>query len=799
MASLRKFAVTIALVCASAAVSFGQVSVKNRVVQPVDSRQMVRLQGNVHHLTQVATDLGRVNGATRLKNVTLVFNQSASQKAALQALSAQQRDPASPNYHKWLTPEQYAERFGMTWADLGKVADWLKSQGFTVDGISRSRTQLSFSGSVAQVESAFQTEFHHYNVDGEVHLANRTEPSVPLALSGAVAGLWKLNDFRLKPRAVVNQVSPHFTQGTQTFLAPGDVATIYDITSLYNAGIDGSGHRIAVAGQTSISVSDINAFRSAAGLPVNPPVVFLLPGGTPALNTGDEVEANLDLEWSGAIAKNATIVYVYADQNQAQGGVIGAFQYVIDNDIAPVISISYGACEPTNGPSFITFLEGLMTSEADVQGQTVISSIGDSGATDCEPATANATVATTGLTVDVPGAIPEVTAVGGTRFTTDDNANPTFWASSNDSTTGKSAIKYIPETAWNDGFGSATGGGVSSVVAKPAFQMALTPPDGHRDVPDIALNASPQHDPYLVCDTSKLASCSGGFSGALLVGGTSAGAPVFAGMLTLINQATENAAGQASINPTLYSLAGTPATYASAFHDITTGNNKQTCQGGSTGCTSANSHVIAEQKHSGLPVSMAFFLVPLGAVVVSVKRRRWAAVLGMVLVAAAFSMQIACGGSSNNNNNNTNPPPNLSIGWSAGTGYDLVTGLGSVDLSNLANAWPGFTGSPAFNLDQAVVTPATTSTPGTFTITLTRTNSGFSGSVTLLAPATSGDAAGDPQASCSLNPTSVTLNSATPVTSTLTCNAAKSGTYSVLVTGQSGAISHSVNVPLIVP
>jgi len=760
---------------------------------------MMRLRGNVSPLTQRATDLGRLNPAMRLRQVTLVFDQSASQKSALKTLSEQQRNPASPNYHQWLTPEQYANRFGMSQADLDKVAAWLKSQGFTVDGASRSRTRLSFSGTVAQVESAFQTEFHQYKVDGEVHLANSTEPSVPSALGGIVAGLWKINDFRLKPRAVVRQVSPHFTLGTQTFLAPADVATIYGVDSLYNAGIDGAGHRIAVVGQTSISVGDINNFRSAAGLPVNPPVVFLLPGGTPTLNTDDEVEANLDLEWAGAIAKNATVIYIYGNQNQLQGGVIGAFEYAIDNNIAPVISISYGACEPANGLSFITFLEGLMSSEAQLQGQTVVSSIGDSGATDCEPATANASLATTGLTVDVPGAIPEVTAIGGTRFTTDDNANPAFWASTNNPSTGKSAIKYIPETTWNDGFTSATGGGVSSVVPKPAYQTALTPADGHRDVPDLALNASPDHDPYLVCDTSKNASCAGGFNGALLVGGTSAGAPVFAGMLTLINQATENAAGQGSINPTLYALAGSPSTYATAFHDITTGNNKQKCQGGSTGCTSSNSHVIAGEKRPGLPLNVAFFLIPLGAVVVSAGRRRWAAALAMVLVAAAFSVQIACGGGGSNNNPPPPPPPNLSIGWSAGTGYDLVTGLGSVDLTQLANAWPGFTSSPAFQLDQLQVTPPTTTTNGVFTITVTRTNSGFSGNVDFLAPATSGDASGHAQAACTLNPTSVTVNSGTPVPSTLTCSASRSGTYSVLVTGQSGAISHSVNVPLVVP
>ncbi len=657
MIGFGKFAVSSALLCASV-VSFGQV--KNRIIQPIDKTHMVRLRGNVHILTQKAADLGRVDGARQLKNVTLLFDQSASQKAELQALIKQQRDPQSPNYHKWLTPEQYAARFGMSQDDLDKVSGWLRSQGFSIDTISRSRTRISFSGSVAQMESVFQTEFHQFSIDGETHLANVAEPSVPAALSGSVIGFWKMNDFRWKPRAVVKRVDPRFNSGTDTFLAPADIATIYNVNPLYNAGIDGTGHTIAVVGQTSIKLTDVNAFRAAAGLPANPPVLFLVPGGSSVLNTGDEVEADLDVEWAGAIAKNATVVYVFTDQSQAQGGVIGAFEFAIDNDIAPVVSISYGACESLNGAEFITFLQGLMAT-AQLQGQTVTSAIGDSGATDCEPVTKNATSATTGLTVDVPGAIAEVTAVGGTTFTGDDNRNATFWSASNDPVTHGSALQYIPETTWNDGFTSSTGGGVSSIIAKPSFQTALTPADAHRDVPDVALTASPEHDPYLVCDATKGGgTCTTSFSKAILVGGTSAGAPVFASMLTLLNQATENSGGQGTINPTLYSLAGSASTYTSAFHDITTGNNKQACQTGSTGCTSSP------------------------------------------------------------------------IGFNAGVKYDLTTGLGSIDLDNLAHAWPGFATTPKYDLSSSPtsITVASAGTNSTSTLTV-HGNAGFTGSVAL--------------------------------------------------------------------
>ena len=715
MAGFSKIAIASALACASV-VSFGQV--KNRILQPIDKSQMVQLRGNVHVLTQKAADLGRLDGAKQLKNITLLFNQSASQKAELQALIEQQRDPQSPNYHKWLTPDQYGARFGMSQDDLDNVTNWLKSQGFTVNSVSRSRTRVSFSGTVAQVESAFQTEFHQYRIDGEMHLANATEPSVPSALSGAVMGFWKMNDFRWKPRAVAKNIRPRLTDGTtgETFLAPADVATIYNVNPLYAAGFDGSGQTIAVMGQTSIKLSDINAFRAASGLPSNPPVLFLVPGGSSVLNTSDEVEADLDVEWSGAIAKNATVVYVFTDQSQASGGVIGAFEFAIDNNIAPVVSISYGACEATNGDSFIKFLQGLMT-EAQTNGQTISSSIGDSGATDCEPATPTATVATTGLAVDVPGAMPEVTAVGGTRFTSDDNHNPAFWDSANDPLTNGSAKTYIPETTWNDGFGSATGGGVaaSARLTKPSFQTALTPADDKRDVPDVALNASSQHDPYLVCDATKGGgTCTTTFGKALLVGGTSAGAPVFASMVTLINQATENAAGQASINPTLYTLAGSPSTYIAAFHDVTTGNNKQACRVGSTGCTSSP------------------------------------------------------------------------IGFSAGTGYDLTTGLGSVNLDSLARAWPGFAITPKYGLSSSPtsITVTTKGTPVGSTLTV-QGNTGFTGTVSLvcavLTPAT--------DINCLLN------NSSNPVSVDLTATATSANVSLTVTTVATHTASLFPNFP----
>ena len=629
-----------------AAISPAQITApQDRILQPIDGRQMTALRGNVHPLARPEFDQGRLNPLTPLQGVTLSFKLSASQQADVDELMAEQQDPASPNYHKWLTPEQYAARFGMSQSDLDQVTTWLQAQGFTNIRISRGHTRVSFNGTVARVEAALNTEMHNYAVNGETHFANATEPSLPSAFADSVLGFRHLDNF--SPRSRARRIpAPRFTssQSGNHFLTPGDVATIYDIAPLYAAGIDGTGITIAVLGQTVINVNDINTFRSLSGLPVNPPVIRqALQGGSPTGNpttcTGDLDEASLDVEWSGGIAKGATILYDFAGVdsgltcNTRNFNVFDALFDVIDNNLAAVISISYGNCEANIGLSSSNILRQEIQNGV-LQGQTLSAASGDSGAADCENATA--TTATHGLAVDLPGSIPEVTSVGGTEFMGDNTtgADPPYWAAASGTDNISSALTYIPEMTWNDspvtGTGvtlstsiSATGGGVSTFYAKTdaPWQTALTPADGHRDVPDVSLPASPNHDGYLVCSQG---SCVNGFrlaSGNLNVfGGTSVSAQAFGGVLALINQATKSAIGLGNANQELYALGGT-----AAFHDITLGNNKVPCTSGSPNC----------------PTSGA-----------------------------------------------------LQIGFNAGTGYDLVTGLGSVDVNTLTHAWPGFNLTP---------------------------------------------------------------------------------------------------------
>jgi subtilase family serine protease len=690
--------------------------VRNRIKQNIGDTESVMISAR-HPLARAEFDQGRVEGSLRINHASMVFKLSPAQQADLVKLLAAQQDPQSPNYRKWLTPEQYAARFGMSDSDLTQVSSWLKSQGLTVDGFSRARTQVFFSGSASQVESAFHTQFNRYLVDGQMSVANAVEISVPEAIAGMVQGFRGFENFRPQPR--VHAVKPNFTshQTGNHFVAPGDFATIYNVP----AALDGTGQTIAVVGQTDINFSDIDAFRTAAGLPARTSANFqktLITPGVTGFNDGDEVEANLDLEWTNAVAKKATIVYVYTGANSTTKNVFDSLAFAIDNNLAPVISISYGNCE-AKLPGFVSILQQ-EAQQANSQGQTITAASGDSGAGDCEDAKASS--ATHGLAVDAPGSVPEVTAIGGTEFTGDAAgvvtgtapntiaAPTTFWSGTTTTDSLSSALRYIPETTWNDtaqsvaagGGLSATGGGKSTVFSKPSWQVgAGVPNDAVRDVPDVSLGASPNHDPFLICSQSFFAgvtpavnSCTAGFRASdgmslAAVGGTSVGAPAFAGIVALLNQKT-GSHGLGNINPTLYSLA---ASTTGVFNDILTGDNKVPCTQGSTGCPTA----------------------------------------------APFQ-----------------------FGFSAGPGYDMVTGLGSVDVTNLTNAWAGLTVTPDFTLFGYSATATAPGQQATSQIVV-ESLAGFSGTVDLTCQPSSTSA----QITCSISPTSVTVGG-TGATATMT-------------------------------
>ena len=541
---------------------------RDRLAGPIDGRSLVVVAGSVPAQAQPQFDRGAVNDSFTLGNITLVLRPSPAQQSALEQLLARQQDPSSPDYHVWLTPESYAGQFGASAADLAKLADWLTGEGFTVRYTARGRNFISFSGTAGQVYSAFHTEIHRYQVNGATHFANATNISLPAGIQSMVAGVLGLHDFH--PRAPRRVAVPSYTDaGGNNYLVPDDYATIYDLASLYQFGYSGAGQSIVIVGQSDIDPGDIATFRSTFGLaPAN---IEMIPTGIYPGFTEDEIEADLDLEWSGAVARQANLIYVFSEDADYSAFV------AIDSNMAPVISESFGLCEYQVASNRLNLYNyQVQAQEAAAMGITWLASSGDSGAAGCDY---DVTEATQGFGVNLPASVPEVTGVGGTEF---NEAGQSYWSATN-GPYGGSAISYIPETAWNDtlvsGGLAASGGGKSSVYTKPSWQTGTgVPADGARDVPDVALDASNAHDPYWVISEGQ----------DILVGGTSAAAPSFAGMVAVLNQylvqnQVQTSSGLGNINPKLYSMAAGNA--PGVFHDITTGSNIVPCAVGTLDCT----------------------------------------------------------------------------------------------------------------------------------------------------------------------------------------------------------------------
>lgn len=673
-------------------------------IPAVFSNAPAAIPNSVHPNVLKGTDLGPTPGETKL-GMSIRFNMTDAQSAALDQLLADQQDPTSPRYHQWLTPAQYAAQFGLSPSDIAKVSAWLASQGFTVTGVANGGSFITFDGTVAQAQAAFGTSIHNLSVNGETHFANVTNISLPDSFAGVVTAITGLHNFRFEPHL---RTSPQYTSSVSQnhFVAPGDIYTIYNVnpllTTYTGAGI-GMGANcksspsgtlcgdIAVTGQVDIYPADVQAFRSASGLgttnlpttvhegtPPGPPVCTSCTTGA---NQSDLSESSIDVEWSGAMAPAANILFV--------NGIdvfYNAMTQAIDQNLAPIVTTSYGACEAGWGTTELNTLNALFK-QANAQGQTVLAAAADAGATDCD----TGPTASEGLNADFPSTSPYVTSLGGTQFNDGTALGATQYWSANNGTTGGSALSYIPESVWNDqilfnSYGGG-GGGASAYFTKPAWQIGLTAADGSRDVPDLSIDASDGHEPFLYCvNVATGTSCGSGYrvstsnSGLEVAGGTSFDSQIFGGMLALIEQKIGSRIGNA--NPTLYAL-GSSATYYMAgattaslstvvFNDVTTGNNAMPCVTGSPNCGNGGT-----------------------------------------------------------------------AGYNAKTGYDLASGWGSPNLYNMANAWnvvkPLSTGSLGANLSvtSLAATPAsvTADTNGTTgataaTVTLTATVTGSAGTPT---------------------------------------------------------------------
>lgn len=695
----------------------------------IDESDRLALKDGLRPETAREADLGAVGSDVKLEKMVLLLRRSPATQAAFDQLAAEQQDPHSPRFHHWLTPEQVGQQFGAATADRAQIVSWLQGHGFQVDSVARGGLMILFSGTEGELEGAFKTSMHRFrNAAGEIHVANVQEPSIPAALAPAVAGIASLNNYPIRPMShlygsarlkrgatvdaqepenkwqvtrglpaafasngatKVDVVKPEFAANVGSYgfelVSPYDFATIYNVAPLWNAGIDGTGETIAVLAESDINPQDVASFRSTFGLPANPVNVIYV-GPNPG-NGPSEGEADLDAEWSGAVAKNATIdVVVAQDTLTSSGLVLGAYD-VIDNNLASVLSVSWGECEYGLGNAGNQIFSA-MWEQAAAQGITVTVASGDAGSAACDQGSAYA--ADLGLTVNGIASTPYNIAVGGTDLYGTYTNFANSWSTTNNPTTLASALGYISEIPWNNSCGSpeflaaavqagqvsdrnneqfcndfsffpnggavsgAGGGGVSACIESngltpqscsggypsPVWQTALTGAP-YRVLPDVSLFAGSGlwGTAYVYCqsDATPDGACTDASSTDLkylVAGGTSFGTPAFAGIMALVEQKTGSRQGNAA--PILYQLfhaqvtAGTAcdASVATAnsgctFQDISAGSNAEPCLSGSFNCYPQD----------------------------------------------------------------TNDNYGVLGGYTAYTGFDAATGLGSVNAANLANGW----------------------------------------------------------------------------------------------------------------
>ncbi len=701
-------------------------SARPLITAAIDEKALVTLAGNTRPEANARNDRGPVAPQLPMDHILLQLRRPPEEEQAVEKYIDEVENPGSPNYHHWLTPQEVGQRFGPAPQDVDTVTNWLQSHGFTVNRIYANRLVIDFSGNASQVQEAFHTQIHYFQVNGKMYVANASDPQIPAALAPAIVGVVSLNNFAPAPKP---RPQPAYTfpssncgiltgSGTCLSIVPADLATIYDFNPLFTASISGQGQTIVVVEESDVfSLSDWSTFRSTFGLSTAFPagsVSQIHPGGCtdPGVN-GADGEAILDAEWASAAAPSAAIELAACADTSATRGELLALQNLLNASGTPpaIVSNSYGVAEAIQGATLNAAINSLYQT-AVLAGVSVFVASGDSAAAYADQGPFRQgleSAASLGIAVNGAASTPYNVAVGGTDFGDSvSGTTSTYWSSSNGSNFG-SALSYIPEIPWNDscasgliaaylGFsstfgpsslcnagyllnitggsggpsGCATGapstpGVVSGTCAgykKPSWQSVLgNPSDGVRDVPDVAMFAADgvwDHG-YIVCysDTANGGSpCSGAPDTWSIFGGTSVAAPIMAAIQALANQHAKSRQGNP--NPIYYSLAA-----------------KEYGASGSSSCNSSLGNKVGK--------SCIFYDVTTG------------------------DMDVPCTGSQNCFDSSagfgvlSTSDSSFKPAYTATTGWDFATGIGTVNAYNLVMSFGSASPTP---------TPTPTATPG---------------------------------------------------------------------------------------
>src|SRR5882762_8880648 len=783
-----------------------------RITQSINEMDRVALTGNTHPEASLANDRGPVANNFPMDHMLLQLKRSPEQEKALQQFIDELHTKGSPNFHHWLSAQEFGERFGLAKPDLDAITAWLQSHGFRVNVVYPSGMLIDFSGTAALVRTALQTEIRYVDGKGEKHVGNISDPRIPAALAPVVVGVVSLHDFRPHAMHKMHQARPQFTfpdpsGGTAYALVPADLAKIYNLNPLFSAGISGQGQTIVLIEDTDVfNASDWTAFRSTLGLSGYTSASFaqVHPAspsgpnncGVPGAFAPDDAEAILDAEWASASAPSAAIeMAACANTGSSFGGLI-ALQNLINASTAPpsIMSISYGQCETVNGAAANVAYNSAYQ-QAVAEGVSVFVAAGDSGAAGCDNSVSEATH---GIAANAFASTPNNVAVGGTDFSdTYSGTNATYWNSSNTSAFG-SAISYIPEIPWNDScagalltayvgysptygstslcndpvygslFQTTVGGGggpsqcatgapsTSSVVSgtcqgwpKPSWQSVLgNPNDGVRDTPDVSLFAADGLWSHFYIFCWSDTAHGGAACGADPSAWSGAGGTSFASPIM--------AGIQALINQKAGGPQGNPA---HVYYQLAAAEYGSS---GSSSCNSNNGNAVAS--------NCIFYDVTLGDMDVDCVGPNCFLADGTVGVLSTSNSSFA-------------------PAYGTTTGWDFATGIGTVNAANLVNNWPSSTPQPSFSVSASP--PSLTffqGAAGSTTITVNPLN-GFSGNVNLTA---SGLPTGV-TASFGTNPAMTSSLMTLSATGTVAV-----GTYTITVTGVSGSLSSTATISLTV-
>jgi len=832
---------------ASAVAQTGAALKPSRIVEAIDDSKLIALRGNVHPGAISANDRGALAGETAMNRIVLLLQRSAEQEAALEQFMAEQKEPGSPNFHHWLTPEEFGQTYGISDQDLATVTGWLQSEGFTIDNVSKGRVTIEFSGTAAAVEQAFHTELHNYVVNGVAHIANSTDPQIPEALAPVVQGIASLHNFFPTHQHVLGQrvryntkthaitrittqaASKPVTQSTGLTAAsklnttapvpqltytntdgnliedvtPYDFATIYNVLPLWNAGINGSGVSIAISGIGDITLSDVAKFQSAFGLPSNVPTE-IHNGADPGENAMSAQENELDVEWSGAVAPQAKILLVVSGSTATTFGGQLSDSYIVDNKTANIMSASYGECELGLLSAGNATINAIWQQGA-AEGMSIMQSSGDQGSAGCSSqVTAPPYADNIGLAVNGMASSPYVTAVGGTDFYWQGSPS-TYWNSGNTAGTGASAKGYVTEEVWNS---TCSSGYITAYFGEASPEATCNDALNSSDYSNLVVIAAGSGGESN-CTTpsgTTIASCSGGYA-----------KPSWQ---TGIGVPTDGKRDLPDVS--LFAAGGLPDGLSGSAYLVCETFSGQTCDYGieediemqEIGGTSASSPAFAgimalvlqkTGEAQGL-ANVEFYKFAASENLTSCKSAS-VSVTGsnsciFYDVTLSTNAQVCYTGHPDCVTNTSGDSLGILSGYTAGVGYDQATGLGSVNVTNLVNAaWPK-TGSAAAlsastiafgNETVGVKSAANTATlENTGTVALTISSIALTGATSSFVESNncgSGLAVG---ASCTF---SITFDPSAAVYKTLTVTITdNAGTQTLEATGTGVAATASVTI-----